>query len=277
MHSAGVEFDVDLIVTRATGCLRPVGTENEVFEDEAAGKVRLPIESLGRQRPVYIGKSVEGVLRHRKADELSKLFRFGFVCIRRFRSTDGRLLPLVLDPPRLLKYNALPSDLAKQVGLQQPLKVREPITASLTPVASPAAAPAIWAKDGLTGANGEVVMGGDLSGALAPSFDHRADQEYVAALRRGLRLFAIYVDAGGALCMRQTIWRRLMTLLHPDRGGHVMAFQQIAALKRQLDLGEAITIPELPETDSSSTQGDADAEALELRLREEMRLAAVAG
>ncbi|KAL1529164.1 hypothetical protein AB1Y20_000123 [Prymnesium parvum] len=89
--------------------------QNEVFEDEGAGKVRLPLEALGRERPVYIGKSVEGVLRHRKADELSKLFRFGFVCIRRFRSNDGRLLPLVLDQPRLLKYNAMPSNLAQQL------------------------------------------------------------------------------------------------------------------------------------------------------------------
>jgi len=34
---------------------------------------------------------------------------FAQVCIRRFRSKGWRLLPLVLDPPRLLKYNAMPS------------------------------------------------------------------------------------------------------------------------------------------------------------------------
>ena len=41
-------------------------TCNQVFEDESAGKVRLPLASLGAKRPIYLGKSVEGVLRHRK-------------------------------------------------------------------------------------------------------------------------------------------------------------------------------------------------------------------
>ena len=78
-------------------------------------QVRLPLSSLGPQRPVYLGKSIEGILRHRRVNELKSLFRYGYVCIRRFRSTDGRLLPLVLDGPRLLKYHAMPSEVALQV------------------------------------------------------------------------------------------------------------------------------------------------------------------
>ena len=62
------------------------------------------------------------------------------------------------------------------------------------------------------------------------------------AMARGLRLFALYVAAGGGLCMRQTVWRRLMPVLHPDKGGDVAVFQHVSALKRQLDAGEAATL-----------------------------------
>ena len=47
--------------------------QNEVFEDESAGEVRLPLSSLGAERRVYLGKSVEGVLRHRSAAEARRL------------------------------------------------------------------------------------------------------------------------------------------------------------------------------------------------------------
>ena len=36
-------------------------------------------------------------------------------------------------------------------------------------------------------------------------------------MARGLRLFALYVAAGGALCMRGVVWRKIMPALHPDR------------------------------------------------------------
>ena len=36
---------------------------------------------LGARRPVYLGRSIEGVLRHRGARELQLLFRQGYVCI----------------------------------------------------------------------------------------------------------------------------------------------------------------------------------------------------
>ena len=100
------------------------------------------------------------------------------------------------------------------------------------------------------------------------------DAEYNAALRRVIRLFAVYVDAGGALCMRQTVWRRLMSVLHPDRGGHVRVFQMLSVLKRQLDANESIAIPPMPLVAGPETQVDAEADALETRLREEMRVAA---
>ena len=95
--------------------------QNEVFEDEAVGEVALPLSSLGTEHRVYLGKSIEGVLRKRDATKLALLFQRSYVCIRRFRSTDGRLLPLILDPPRLLKHKASPSALAMQVGLARPM------------------------------------------------------------------------------------------------------------------------------------------------------------
>ena len=39
--------------------------QNEVFEDESAGEVHVPLASLGTSHPVYLGKSIEGVLRGR--------------------------------------------------------------------------------------------------------------------------------------------------------------------------------------------------------------------
>merc|ERR1719272_641519 len=80
--------------------------QNEVFEDEGAGEVSVPRAALGTAREVYLGKSIEGVLRRREVRELQHIFRHGFVCIRRFRTSDCRLLPLVLDSPLLLKNKA---------------------------------------------------------------------------------------------------------------------------------------------------------------------------
>ena len=61
---------------------------------------------------------------------------------------------------------------------------------------------------------------------------------YQAALAGGLRLFALYVAAGGALCMRGAVWRKLMMVLHPDKGGDVRVFQHLTDLKMRLDSGE---------------------------------------
>lgn len=104
----------------------------------------------------------------------------------------------------------------------------------------------------------------------------KEDEEYAAALRRGLRLFAVYVDAGGSLCMRPTIWRKLMVALHPDRGGNVRVFQHINALKRRLDAGETIELlPAAPVLAASKrSEADSEAGALEERLREELRATA---
>lgn len=106
----------------------------------------------------------------------------------------------------------------------------------------------------------------------------REEASYRAALSRALRLFAVYVAAGGALCMRQTVWRRLMPSLHPDRGGDVRVFQRVAELKRQVDAGEeldeaALTPPLAGAVLEGGDEGGKDDEAAELigRLREEMR------
>jgi len=61
-------------------------------------------------------------------------------------------------------------------------------------------------------------------------------------LARGERLFTLYMAAGGALCMRPTVWRKMMTALHPDRGGDVGVFQHVAALKQRLDAGERVEL-----------------------------------
>ena len=203
-----------------------------------------------------------------QVDELSKLFRFGFVCIRRFRSQDGRLLPLVLDPPRLLKYHAAPSDLALQVGLQMVPKEgvpEQPTTCDAAAITTEGAACRVTTD----GAEASAVPSGQLAPPVAGE-----DLDYDAALRRGLRLFAVYVDAGGALCMRQTVWRRVMSVLHPDRGGHVRVFQLLGVLKRQLDASESVELPPMPPMAGTATQADIDADVLEKRLREEMRMAA---
>ena len=63
-----------------------------------ACQVRVSRASLGTTREVYLGKSIEGVLRRRQVRELQHIFRNGFVCIRRYRAADSRLLPLVRHP-----------------------------------------------------------------------------------------------------------------------------------------------------------------------------------
>jgi hypothetical protein len=58
---------------------------NELFEHEAVGELTLPASALGRRCAVYLGRSVEGILRKRGAVELSRLFVDSYICIRRFR------------------------------------------------------------------------------------------------------------------------------------------------------------------------------------------------
>lgn len=254
---------------------------SQVFEDEAAGEVLLPLASLGAERRVYLGRSIEGVLRHRTATQLTTLFKRSFVCIRRFRTSDRRLLPLVLDPPRLLKCKADPSALALHVGLTHPLPAVCTLSNTSTTVmgtdtalmpaipllADPPAASVAGAGDvELLGLAADQPMpalddsiqlsepnhvdphGVHMECALEPQAAsavklpppppcvveeaHLAteqavtsqtemaaaeaceDAAYSAALVRGIRLFGLYVAAGGALCMRHTVWRRLMPAIH---------------------------------------------------------------
>lgn len=254
--------------------------QNEIFEDESAGEVRLPYASLGGQRRVYLGKSIEGVLRHRTAAELTTLFKESYVCIRRFRSADSRLLPLVLDPPRLLKNKAEPSALALAMGLtmQPPIPppasavtpqkrsrtallriaaevtvnavdaailivtgkstassscavensitcavsdgnlADEALTPSLGPLHEAGCIPAIDEKEEQDGSVAARTAGTDTA---ANASDAVEESSYRLALNRGLNLFTLYIAAGGALCMRSMVWRKLMPALHPDKGGHV--------------------------------------------------------
>lgn len=219
--------------------------QNEVFEDESAGEVRLPLASLGRERRVFLGRSIEGVLRRRSAPELATLFRHSFVCIRRFRSSDLRLLPLLLEPPLLLKNKAAPSALALHLGLTK--------LVPLAPAAQPptsAAAKEVLLADEPSAMDVEEEAGEDArddatDGTGAARAAYSADRIGGGApnptdLTNGLRLFALYVAAGGALCMRPAVWRKLMAVLHPDKGGDVRVFQHVSSLKARLDAGEDI-------------------------------------
>ena len=199
--------------------------------------------------------------------ELRHIFRNGFVCIRRFRASDCRLLPLVLDPPLLLKNHAAPSQLALQVRAAHlpwpPTDLRwaphcvasvlcsAPPQAGIQPRAPAAGSGSAAAASGATGGAAAPAQGvpteaaAEAAAAEAREREARGAAEEEAARRamaRGLRLFALYVAAGGGLCMRQTVWRRLMPVLHPDKGGDVAVFQHVSALKRQLDAGEAATL-----------------------------------
>ena len=201
---------------------------------------------LGAERMVYLGRSVEGVLRHRKVEELARIFRDAFVCIRRYRTTGRRLLPLVLDAPRLLKNNAAPSHVALRLGLQ-------PAAAAAAAAAASAATPPAAAS----------------SSAPPPPASAAAAEEaarYDAALSKGLRLFNVYLDACGALYLRPTIWRRLVPLLHPDKGGDVAVFQRVSEMKRLVDLGEEVRC----HADDVAPRGDEVDDAI-ARLRAEMR------
>lgn len=232
--------------------------QNEVFEDESAGEVAVPLSSLGPQRPVYLGKSIEGVLRPRGFRELQLLFRHGYVCIRRFRSVGWRLLPLVLDTPRLLKYNAAPSGVALEYGLQQ----------------APVASGSVVIPDV------EMSCSGSTPTRCTPEGQEREvsaeeHERRVAARRRGLRLFSVYLSSGGALCMRETVWRKIVLALHPDRGGDVQAFQLVGELKRRTDLGEDLPMGAHEEIDDARKMGleflDHTAAALVHKLEADIR------
>ena len=94
-----------------------------------------------------------------------------------------------------------------------------------------------------------------------------AQEEEARALSRALRLFSLYVAAGGALCMRQPVWRRIVARLHPDRGGSVAAFQAVADLKRAVDAGDEVALPAAVHVPCD----DAETEALHARISEELR------
>jgi len=273
--------------------------QNEVFEDETAGEARLPLSVLGEERVVHLGKSIERLLRRRTADELRQLFRTGYVCLRRFRSADGRLLPIALDPIRLLKHKATPSALALHVGLARPLEgcVKDDAAATsaggrddcpLLPSGLRPPTPGGGEGVGVSVLAGRNVGGAEVGGIEEMEVDELRTKEmpstssdagqvvpygavHAAAFERGLRLFSLYRAAGGALCMRQAVWRKLASALHPDRGGDVAVFQHISLLKRQLDSGELAT---LPPPSKDGVDGESIDDPLYARLRAELQEAA---
>ena len=71
----------------------------------------------------------------------------------------------------------------------------------------------------------EAAEAAELGGAAAAAEAVEAAEAAEAARRvmaRGLRLFGLYVAAGGGLCMRGVVWRKIMPALHPDRRACVM-------------------------------------------------------
>lgn len=282
-----------------------------------------------------------------RASQLAQIFRQSYVCIRRYRATDGRLLPLVLDPPRLLKNKADPSALALQVGLARALPPPTaaaddpsgggaPTSAADAAVADAAVAGRISAActadalaaggapvpnaftepapvenmlvDTFVGSQTTVAAEGgtsmavdDVTGVAGVDTSTATDDdvEYAAALARGLRLFSLYVAAGGAVCMRHVVWRRLMPVIHPDKGGDTRVFQLLSDLKRRIDQGETVNMPRAvggagrtpppPSPNAAERVGDVDAcapaddhddddgrvtEALYARVRAELEAAA---
>jgi hypothetical protein len=77
------------------------------------------------------------------------------------------------------------------------------------------------------------------------------------------------------------VWRRLMLILHPDKGGDVAVFQTLSDLKRRLDAGERLTDLHLPPSafggggsGSGSTDDGSAEEVLYSRVRAELQTAA---
>jgi len=74
--------------------------------------------------------------------------------------------------------------------------------------------------------------------------------------------------------MRPVIWRKLMPLLHPDRGGDVQVFQRVNELKRFVDAGEELKLAPDEAHMISDGGGDEDTERLVTRLKDDMLVAA---
>ena len=187
-----------------------------------------------------------------------------------------RLLPLVLDAPRLLKNKADPSALALQMGLTAPLPPppNQASTVDQQPPNSNGQSETLCTPLGI-----EVEPLDELGEAMeeaapqqAACDDAEGEEEaalYRLRLARGLRLFSLYVAAGGALCMRQTVWRKLMPALHPDKGGDTRVFQLVNELKRRLDRNEEVELPSY----EPLVEGD-ESDGLYERIKEELRVAA---
>jgi hypothetical protein len=194
---------------------------------------------------------------------------------------------------RLLKYHAVPSEVALQLGLQQTdpsiqltdSGLRSSLD-SAPPIDKEAEARSLVPSHA-AGAHASHAQNETLPPPADAERAHAAADEAVAvaeaaaarsvfdrALKRGLRLFSVYIAAGGGLCMRPVIWRKLMPLLHPDRGGDVQVFQRVNELKRFVDAGEELKLAPDEAHMISDGGGDEDTERLVTRLKDDMLVAA---
>ena len=208
-----------------------------------------------------------------QVSELKHIFRNGFVCIRRFRASDYRLLPLVLDAPLLLKNHALPSEVRQQpwqpVGVPHELYLVVRFRSWRFSLASNS--PHRPGRRTLQGQKPAV----ELVLAVEPTV--RATQRRWTPRRRQRHKLqwpsgcgcspstlqqaapcACGTPSGARSCRRACLLpaqepagdvsldvastprsnTRLLQVLHPDKGGDVRVFQRVSELKRQLDAGE---------------------------------------
>ena len=105
------------------------------------------------------------------------------------------------------------------------------------------------------------------------------EQAYETALAHGVRLFSLYMGAGGALCLRHMVWRKLMPALHPDRGGHTRVFQVLNELKQRVDSGEEAPLPRVRTVPpargrAAEMEAGSDAEMLYAKIRAELEATA---
>ena len=72
--------------------------------------------------------------------------------------------------------------------------------------------------------------------------------------------------------MRESVWRRVVLSIHPDRGGDVTTFQLLNDWKRLLDSGEELPREVAGEIERASDEGlAATAVALALKIESDLR------
>ena len=182
----------------------------------------------------------------------------------------------MLDPPRLLKNKADPSALALRfgLGLARPVARLDGNAADDDDDDDDDDAEPLQPAPLPTATSGE-----EAEPPAEEPLPHEMtseEQAYETALAHGVRLFSLYIGAGGALCLRHAVWRRLMLALHPDRGGHTRVFQVLSELKQRVDSGEEVRLPRTvpPARAAEWGGGQSDVEMLYAKIRAELEASA---